>query len=131
MINAVPYIIGVNNCEFGWVLPTVRDLQCCYLYIILLIYDFLINMIPCIMQTMKLPPYTDGLDEDVARQVLQSSLAVSLKVRGHFQNNPVLLLHWPGSVFVLLERYILEANFVQFDSFLPWGSNGQQTGCCH
>ncbi|XP_009915721.1 fatty acyl-CoA hydrolase precursor, medium chain isoform X2 [Haliaeetus albicilla] len=51
VINAVPYIIGVNNCEFGWVLPT----------------------------TMKFPPYTDGLDEDVAHQVLQSSLAVSLK----------------------------------------------------
>ncbi|XP_074895475.1 fatty acyl-CoA hydrolase precursor, medium chain-like [Buteo buteo] len=51
VINAVPYIIGVNNCEFGWVLPT----------------------------TMKFPAYTDGLDEDVARQVLQSSLAVSLK----------------------------------------------------
>jgi len=25
-INAVPYIIGVNNCEFGWVIPEVRDL---------------------------------------------------------------------------------------------------------
>uniref|UniRef100_A0A8B9N403 Carboxylic ester hydrolase n=1 Tax=Accipiter nisus TaxID=211598 RepID=A0A8B9N403_9AVES len=51
VINPVPYIIGVNNCEFGWVLPT----------------------------TMKFPAYIDGLDEDVARQVLQSSLAVSLK----------------------------------------------------
>ncbi|XP_009879681.1 PREDICTED: fatty acyl-CoA hydrolase precursor, medium chain-like [Charadrius vociferus] len=50
-INAVPYIIGVNNCEFGWVLPT----------------------------TMKFPAYADGLDKDVARQVLQSSLALSLK----------------------------------------------------
>lgn len=102
-----------------------------FIYHFVNIKDFLINMILCIMQTMKFPAYTDGLDEDVARQVLQSSLAVSLKVRGHFQNNPVLLLHWPGSVFVLLERYILEANFVQFDSFLPWGSNGQQRGCCH
>ncbi|KAM6065418.1 fatty acyl-CoA hydrolase precursor, medium chain isoform 2-T2 [Theristicus caerulescens] len=51
MINSVPYIIGVNNCEFGWVLPTV----------------------------MKFPSYADGLDEDVARQVLQSSLTVLLK----------------------------------------------------
>uniref|UniRef100_A0A663DMU0 Carboxylic ester hydrolase n=1 Tax=Aquila chrysaetos chrysaetos TaxID=223781 RepID=A0A663DMU0_AQUCH len=51
VINAVPYIIGVNNCEFGWVLPT----------------------------TMKFPAYTDGLDEDVARQFLQSSLALTLK----------------------------------------------------
>ncbi|XP_074439016.1 fatty acyl-CoA hydrolase precursor, medium chain isoform X2 [Larus michahellis] len=51
VINAVPYIIGVNNCEFGWVLP----------------------------MTMKFPAYTDGLDKDVARQILQSSLALSLK----------------------------------------------------
>ncbi|NXK01870.1 SASB hydrolase, partial [Herpetotheres cachinnans] len=51
VINAVPYIIGVNNCEFGWVLPTM----------------------------MKFPPYTDGLDKDVAHQVLQSSLALSFK----------------------------------------------------
>ncbi|XP_008489847.1 fatty acyl-CoA hydrolase precursor, medium chain isoform X2 [Calypte anna] len=50
-INAVPYIIGVNNCEFGWVLPML----------------------------MKYPAYTDGLDKDVARQVLQSSLALSFK----------------------------------------------------
>ncbi|KFQ97471.1 Fatty acyl-CoA hydrolase precursor, medium chain, partial [Nipponia nippon] len=51
MINPVPYIIGVNNCEFGWVLPMM----------------------------MKFPAYTDGLDEDVARQVLQSSLTSLLK----------------------------------------------------
>ncbi|KFP53831.1 Fatty acyl-CoA hydrolase precursor, medium chain, partial [Cathartes aura] len=51
LINAVPYIIGVNNCEFGWVVPMM----------------------------MKFPPYTDGLDEDVARQVLQSFLVLSLK----------------------------------------------------
>ncbi|XP_010291995.1 PREDICTED: liver carboxylesterase 1 [Phaethon lepturus] len=51
IINSVPYIIGVNNCEFGWVLP----------------------------MAMKFPAYTDGLDEDVARQILQSSLALSLK----------------------------------------------------
>ncbi|XP_014798062.1 PREDICTED: fatty acyl-CoA hydrolase precursor, medium chain-like isoform X2 [Calidris pugnax] len=50
-INAVPYIIGVNNCEFGWVLP----------------------------MTMKFPAYADGLDKDVARQILQSSLPLSLK----------------------------------------------------
>ncbi|KAM6252906.1 fatty acyl-CoA hydrolase precursor, medium chain-like isoform 2-T2 [Porphyrio hochstetteri] len=51
MINAVPYIIGVNNCEFGWVLPV----------------------------TMKFPPYAEGLDADVARQILQSSLPLALK----------------------------------------------------
>ncbi|XP_074695802.1 fatty acyl-CoA hydrolase precursor, medium chain isoform X2 [Strix aluco] len=51
VINAVPYIIGVNNCEFGWILPTI----------------------------MKFPAYTDGLDKDVARQILQSSLALSFK----------------------------------------------------
>lgn len=64
-------------------------------------------MILCIMQTMKFPAYTDGLDGDVARQLLQRCLALSLKVRDHFQSNPVLLLHWCGSIFVLLEGYIL------------------------
>ncbi|XP_075290261.1 fatty acyl-CoA hydrolase precursor, medium chain [Opisthocomus hoazin] len=47
MINAVPYIIGVNNCEFGWTIPMI----------------------------MKFPAYADGLDKDVARQVLRSTLA--------------------------------------------------------
>ncbi|XP_010004476.1 PREDICTED: carboxylesterase 4A [Chaetura pelagica] len=51
LINAVPYIIGVNNWESGWVLPTL----------------------------MKFPAYTDGLDKDVARQVLQSFLALPFK----------------------------------------------------
>ncbi|XP_040427235.1 fatty acyl-CoA hydrolase precursor, medium chain isoform X1 [Cygnus olor] len=51
VINAVPYIIGVNNCEFGWVLPTI----------------------------MKFPEFTEGLEKDVARQVLQSTLASSFK----------------------------------------------------
>ncbi|XP_056216589.1 fatty acyl-CoA hydrolase precursor, medium chain-like [Falco biarmicus] len=50
-ITAVPYIIGVNNCEFGWAVPTI----------------------------MKLPPYTDGLDTDVAYQVLQSFLSSSFQ----------------------------------------------------
>ncbi|XP_065517702.1 fatty acyl-CoA hydrolase precursor, medium chain-like [Lathamus discolor] len=50
-ISAVPYIIGVNNCEFGYIIPTV----------------------------MKLPGYPDGLDENVARQFLQTSLASSFK----------------------------------------------------
>ncbi|XP_066184076.1 fatty acyl-CoA hydrolase precursor, medium chain-like isoform X2 [Sylvia atricapilla] len=50
-INAVPYIIGVNNCEFGWVIPMM----------------------------MKYPPFVDGLDKDVARQILQSNLAVFIK----------------------------------------------------
>ncbi|KAF4799026.1 Fatty acyl-CoA hydrolase precursor, medium chain [Turdus rufiventris] len=45
-IAAVPYIIGVNNCEFGWALPTI----------------------------MKYPPFVDGLDKDVAHQVLQTNL---------------------------------------------------------
>ncbi|XP_009700352.1 PREDICTED: fatty acyl-CoA hydrolase precursor, medium chain isoform X2 [Cariama cristata] len=51
MINAVPYIIGINNCEFGWVIPML----------------------------MKFPAYTDGLDKDVARQLLQSSLELPFK----------------------------------------------------
>ncbi|XP_008934033.1 PREDICTED: fatty acyl-CoA hydrolase precursor, medium chain-like [Merops nubicus] len=50
-INSVPYMIGVNNCEFGWVLPTM----------------------------MKFPAFVDGLDEDVARQVLQNILTLALK----------------------------------------------------
>ncbi|XP_058701880.1 fatty acyl-CoA hydrolase precursor, medium chain-like [Poecile atricapillus] len=50
-INAVPYIIGINNCEFGWVLP----------------------------MTMKYPPFVDGLSKDVARQILQSQLPVFIK----------------------------------------------------
>ncbi|KAM4638293.1 fatty acyl-CoA hydrolase precursor, medium chain-like [Amazona ochrocephala] len=50
-ISAVPYIIGVNNCEFGYVIPML----------------------------MKFPAYTDGLEENVARQVLQTSLALSFK----------------------------------------------------
>ncbi|XP_062442099.1 fatty acyl-CoA hydrolase precursor, medium chain-like [Rhea pennata] len=45
-INAVPYIIGINNCEFGWIIPRI----------------------------MKFPDYTEGLDKDVARQILQSAL---------------------------------------------------------
>uniref|UniRef100_A0A8C3BA76 Carboxylic ester hydrolase n=1 Tax=Cairina moschata TaxID=8855 RepID=A0A8C3BA76_CAIMO len=51
VINAVPYIIGVNNCEFGWVLPRM----------------------------MKFPEFTEGLEKDVARQVLQNTLALSFK----------------------------------------------------
>uniref|UniRef100_A0A663M248 Carboxylic ester hydrolase n=1 Tax=Athene cunicularia TaxID=194338 RepID=A0A663M248_ATHCN len=51
VISAVPYMIGVNNCEFGWTIPTM----------------------------MKFPAYTDGLDKDVAHQILQGSLALSLK----------------------------------------------------
>ncbi|OXB84032.1 UNVERIFIED_CONTAM: hypothetical protein H355_015543 [Colinus virginianus] len=50
-INAVPYMIGVNNCEFGWVIPKM----------------------------MKFPDFTEGLDKEVARQVLQSSFALSIK----------------------------------------------------
>ncbi|KAM8799200.1 fatty acyl-CoA hydrolase precursor, medium chain-like [Eudromia elegans] len=45
-INAVPYIIGVNNCEFGWILPKV----------------------------MKFPDITEGVDRDEARYLLQSIL---------------------------------------------------------
>lgn len=84
------------------------------------------------MQMMKLPAYTDGLDENVARQVLQTSLELSFKVRGDFQHGPALLLHWSGFLFVLLEEYILETNFSQtklFDSFLPGGSTGQHLWC--
>ncbi|XP_021237615.1 fatty acyl-CoA hydrolase precursor, medium chain-like isoform X2 [Numida meleagris] len=50
-INAVPYMIGVNNCEFGWVIPKM----------------------------MKFPDFRDGLDKEVARQILQSSFALSFK----------------------------------------------------
>ncbi|XP_072202209.1 fatty acyl-CoA hydrolase precursor, medium chain-like isoform X2 [Excalfactoria chinensis] len=50
-MNAVPYITGVNNCEFGWVVPEV----------------------------MKFPDFTHGLDKEVARQVLQSSFVLSFK----------------------------------------------------
>ncbi|PKU35829.1 fatty acyl- hydrolase medium chain isoform x2 [Limosa lapponica baueri] len=69
VINAVPYIIGVNNCEFGWVLP----------------------------MTMKFPAYADGLDKDVARQILQSSLALSLK-RIAIALGVNNLIHCSGSV---------------------------------
>ncbi|KAK2529920.1 hypothetical protein Q9233_006305 [Columba guinea] len=51
LINPVPYIIGVNNCEFGWVMPT----------------------------SLKIPASADGLDEDVARQHLQGLLAMNIK----------------------------------------------------
>lgn len=50
-INAVPYIIGVNNCEFGWVIP----------------------------EMMKFPDFTEGLDKEVARQVLQSLFVLSFE----------------------------------------------------
>ncbi|XP_015729476.1 fatty acyl-CoA hydrolase precursor, medium chain-like isoform X2 [Coturnix japonica] len=50
-INAVPYIIGVNNCEFGWGLP---------------------NM-------MKFPDFIHGLDKEVAYQVLQNQIAGPLE----------------------------------------------------
>ncbi|XP_048814617.1 fatty acyl-CoA hydrolase precursor, medium chain-like isoform X4 [Lagopus muta] len=50
-INPVPYILGVNNCEFGWVLPKL----------------------------LKFPDFTDGLDKEVARQVLQSSFVLSFE----------------------------------------------------
>ncbi|XP_072202214.1 fatty acyl-CoA hydrolase precursor, medium chain-like [Excalfactoria chinensis] len=43
-INAVPYIIGVNNCEFGWALPSM----------------------------LKFPDFIRGLDKEVAHQVLQN-----------------------------------------------------------
>ncbi|OXB61786.1 hypothetical protein ASZ78_004059 [Callipepla squamata] len=46
-INAVPYLVGVNNCEFGWGLPTM----------------------------LKFPDFTEGLDKDVAYQLLQNFLA--------------------------------------------------------
>ncbi|NXS22389.1 SASB hydrolase, partial [Mystacornis crossleyi] len=50
-INAVPYIIGVNNCEFGWAIPMM----------------------------MKYPPFVDGLDKHVARQILQSHLVLFIE----------------------------------------------------
>ncbi|XP_054026174.1 fatty acyl-CoA hydrolase precursor, medium chain-like [Dryobates pubescens] len=51
MINPVPYMIGMNNWEFGWVLP----------------------------MAMKFPDFRDGLDKDVARQLLQNILALDPK----------------------------------------------------
>ncbi|KAK2529922.1 hypothetical protein Q9233_006307, partial [Columba guinea] len=50
-IHPVPYIIGINNYEFGWLLPKL----------------------------MQVSAYADGLDEDVARQHLQGLLATSIK----------------------------------------------------
>ncbi|XP_009673024.1 fatty acyl-CoA hydrolase precursor, medium chain isoform X2 [Struthio camelus] len=50
VINAVPYIIGVNNDEFAWILPRM----------------------------MKFPDFAEGLDKDVARQVLQNTLLFPL-----------------------------------------------------
>ncbi|PKK25733.1 fatty acyl-CoA hydrolase precursor, medium chain, transcript variant X1 [Columba livia] len=50
-IHPVPYIIGINNYEFGWLLPKL----------------------------MQVSAYADGLDEDVARQLLQGLLATSIK----------------------------------------------------
>ncbi|XP_071423814.1 fatty acyl-CoA hydrolase precursor, medium chain-like [Pithys albifrons albifrons] len=50
-INAVPYIIGLNNCEYGWVIPMM----------------------------MKYPPFVDGLDKSVAHQIFKSSLVLVLE----------------------------------------------------
>ncbi|XP_052542340.1 fatty acyl-CoA hydrolase precursor, medium chain-like isoform X1 [Tympanuchus pallidicinctus] len=50
-INAIPYILGINNCEFGWVLPKM----------------------------MKFPDFTHGLDREVAYQLLQNSLESSFE----------------------------------------------------
>lgn len=51
------------------------------------------------MQMMKVPDFTEGLDKEVARQVLQSSFVLSFKVRDHFQNKPMLFLHWDNAMF--------------------------------
>ncbi|XP_042732901.1 fatty acyl-CoA hydrolase precursor, medium chain-like isoform X2 [Lagopus leucura] len=50
-INAIPYILGINNCEFGWGLPKM----------------------------MKFPDFTHGLDREVAHQLLQNSLESSFE----------------------------------------------------
>ncbi|XP_052542342.1 fatty acyl-CoA hydrolase precursor, medium chain-like [Tympanuchus pallidicinctus] len=50
-INAIPYILGINNCEFGWGLPKM----------------------------MKFPDFTHGLDREVAYQLLQNSLESSFE----------------------------------------------------
>ncbi len=55
--------------------------------------------IPSVTQLLKFPDFTDGLDKEVARQVLQSSFVLSFEVRDHFPNNPVLFLHWDNSIF--------------------------------
>ncbi|XP_042749905.1 fatty acyl-CoA hydrolase precursor, medium chain-like [Lagopus leucura] len=77
-INAIPYILGINNCEFGWGIPKM----------------------------MKFPDFTHGLDREVAYQLLQNSLESSFEVRDHFQNNPVLLLEWDNSVFMFLKLHM-------------------------
>ncbi|XP_054245527.1 fatty acyl-CoA hydrolase precursor, medium chain-like [Indicator indicator] len=48
MINPVPYIIGMNNWEAGWLVPTM----------------------------MNFPDLRDGLDKDVAHQLLHNTLAL-------------------------------------------------------
>ncbi|XP_048814630.1 fatty acyl-CoA hydrolase precursor, medium chain-like isoform X3 [Lagopus muta] len=50
-INAIPYILGINNCEFGWGIPKM----------------------------MKFPDFTHGLDKEVAYQLLQNSLESSFE----------------------------------------------------
>ncbi|XP_065704514.1 fatty acyl-CoA hydrolase precursor, medium chain-like [Patagioenas fasciata] len=51
LINPVPYIIGLNNCELGWVISVF----------------------------IQMPAYADGLDEDVARQLLHRYLPMIIK----------------------------------------------------
>ncbi|XP_068017759.1 fatty acyl-CoA hydrolase precursor, medium chain-like [Melanerpes formicivorus] len=51
LINPVPYIIGMNNWEGGWLVPTM----------------------------MNFPDFRDGLDKDVAHQLLQNILALDPK----------------------------------------------------
>lgn len=112
MINPVPYIIGVNNCEFGWAIPKVSDSWCCYLDTILLTGPILTKLILSTMQLlMNFPDFNDGLDKDVAYQLLKNTLLFAFKVRNHFQDHPVVLLHCSGSAFVLPEGYASEANF--------------------
>ncbi|XP_031411285.1 fatty acyl-CoA hydrolase precursor, medium chain-like [Meleagris gallopavo] len=50
-ISAIPYIVGITNSEFGWGLPKV----------------------------MKFPDFTDGLDKEVAYQVLKNILESSFE----------------------------------------------------
>jgi len=55
---------------------------------------------------MKFPDFTHGLDKEVSYQVLKNFIELSFEVRNHFQNNPVLLLHWDDSIFMFLKLHM-------------------------
>uniref|UniRef100_A0A8C0U387 Carboxylic ester hydrolase n=1 Tax=Cyanistes caeruleus TaxID=156563 RepID=A0A8C0U387_CYACU len=101
-INAVPYIIGVNNGEFGWVIPMM----------------------------MKYPPFVDGLSKDVARQILQSQLPVFIKMlatQSTFMNSNIE----PSSVEGVVPEFVkadhgAEIAFVLGKPFLAGGATKEE-----